>query len=190
MALRLPVILGTIREGRTSEHVARYVHDRLSRRPGIESVFIDPREFGIGNLVAREYEMAVRPEPVARFTDLVSSADGFLIVTPEYNYGVPGALKNLLDITFKPWNRKPFAMVGCGGVSGGLRALDQLRQIVAGLGAISVPLHVPVQRVGSVFGPEGPVAAREEWDKRFDNLCAELEWYAKALQAARAAGTP
>jgi NAD(P)H-dependent FMN reductase len=188
MVLDVPVILGTVREGRQSEHVARYVHGRLAARPGVVSPFVDPRDYAFGDLVAREFEMKERPPKVVEFVRLVESADAFVIVTPEYNYGIPGALKNLLDITFKPWNRKPFGLVGCGGVSGGLRALDSLRQVVAGLGAVTVPQHVPVPYVGRSFGTDGPLAEPQEWAKRIDSFLDHVEWYAKALQAARKAG--
>jgi NAD(P)H-dependent FMN reductase len=183
--LDIPVILGTVREGRRSEHVARYVHARLAARPGTTSRFVDPRELGFGNLVQREFEMAQRPAKVESFVTEMTHADAFVIVTPEYNYSIPGALKNLLDLTFKPWNRKPFGLVGCGGVSGGLRAIDTLRQIVSGLGAVTVPPHVPVPHVGRAFGPDGPTAEAEEWNKRIDSFLEQVEWYARALKAAR-----
>jgi NAD(P)H-dependent FMN reductase len=194
--LRIPLILGTVREGRKSEHVARYVHSRLAARPGVESPFIDPRDHDYGNLRGRVIDLPdldpQAPPPGIPITDdlrafirQMHAADAFVVVTPEYNYGFPGALKNLLDVTFKPWNRKPFGLVGCGGVSGGLRALDMLRQTVAGLGAITVPQHVPVPHVDKSFGPDGPRAEPEEWAKRVDGFLGHVEWYAKALRAAR-----
>lgn len=197
VALNLPVILGTVREGRKSEAVARYVHKRLSARPGITSPFIDPRDHHFENLHGRVVDLPdldpnapppgvpVTPE-IAAFIRAMHAADGFLVVTPEYNYSFPGCLKNLLDVTLKPWSRKPFALVGCGGISGGLRALDSLRQVVAGLGAVTVPHHMPVPFVTRAFGPDGPLADAADWEKRVDTLCHELEWYATALQAARA----
>lgn len=187
MDLDIPLILGTVREGRRSEHVARYVHGRLANRPGISSRFVDPRDLPFQNLVAREFEMKERPPAVAAFVDEMHAADAFVIVTPEYNYGIPGALKNLLDVTFKPWNRKPFGLVGCGGVSGGLRALDALRQTVAGLGAVPVPMTVPVPHVGKSFGPQGPLSEPDEWPKRVDKFLDEVVWYATALKPAREA---
>ena len=187
MALDLPVILGTVREGRHSEHVARWAHGRLAKRPGITSALIDPRELPFGNLVEREFEMKQRPPAVARFVDDMAKADGFLIVTPEYNYGMPGALKNLLDITFKPWNRKPFAFVGCSnGIAGGLRVIDMMRQVTAGLGAIAVPAHLPVREVDKAFGPSGPNADHPDWERRLDKVLDELMFYAEALKPARA----
>ncbi|MFO1534705.1 MAG: NADPH-dependent FMN reductase [Thermoplasmatota archaeon] len=198
MTLRIPVILGTVREGRRSEHVARYVHGRLAARPGVESAFIDPRDHDYGNLRGRVIDLPdldpSAPPPgipisddLRAFIHQLHAADGFVVVTPEYYYGFPGALKNLLDMTFKSWNRKPFGLVGCGGVSGGLRALDMLRQTVAGLGAVAVPQHVPVPHVGKAFGPDGPLAEPEEWARRIDTFLGHVEWYAKALQAARQA---
>ncbi len=196
--LNLPVILGTVREGRKSEHVARYIHARLSSRPGVTSPFVDPRDHDFGNLKGRvidlpDFDPKVTPGPCSadlrEFIVKMHAADGFVIVTPEYNYSYPGALKNLLDVTFKPWNRKPFALVGCGGESGGLRAIDMLRQTVAGLGAITVPSHLPVFRVEKSFTAEGPVGIpeKETFDKRLDSLCGQLEWYAKALKDPRQA---
>ena len=184
-ALYLPVLLGTVRRGRASEHVATYVVERLERQPGVETRLVDPRELPFGNLKAREWEMDPRPPEVARFVADMGRADGFLVVTPEYNHGLPGALKNLFDHLYDEWNRKPFAVVSCGGVSGGLRAVGLLRQVVAGLAAVSVPKEVPVQRVGKVFGPEGPREDQDAWAKRIDGLAEELAWYARALKAAR-----
>lgn len=187
--LFLPVLLGTVRAGNRSEHVARYVAGWLGARPGVETALVDPRALPFGNLVAREWEMDPRPPEVARFVEEMGRADGFVLVCPEYNYGYPGALKNLLDAVYREWNRKPFVLVGVGGVSGGLRVVDQLRQVVSGLGAVTVPAHVPVTYVAKAFGPEGPVEP-ETWGPRFDKLFDELEWYARALRAARDARQP
>jgi len=194
MALEIPLILGTVREGRKSEHVARFVHARLRARPGVTSMFVDPRDWGFGNLQGRVTELPDLggPEPTIAVTPrlrefilAMHAADGFVVVTPEYNYSFPGALKNLLDVTWKPWARKPFGLVGCGGVSGGLRAIDALRQVVSGLGAVTVPAHLPVPGVEKSFGPDGPTADRESWERRVDKFLDDVEWYAKALKAAR-----
>jgi NAD(P)H-dependent FMN reductase len=189
VGLDLPVLLGTVRHERKSEWVARYVVDRLAKRPGVASRLVDPRDLPFGNLDLREWEMDPQPPSVTRFVQDMAHADGFVVVTPEYNYGYPGALKNLLDALYDEWNRKPFAMVGVGGISGGLRAIDNLRQVVSGLGAVTVPTHVPVTSVGKSFHEHGPLDPAE-WDRRFEKLFEELEWYASALQKARAASPP
>ncbi|MCI4344490.1 MAG: NAD(P)H-dependent oxidoreductase [Thermoplasmata archaeon] len=187
MALYLPVLYGTTREGRVSIHVAQYAVQRLARRPGVETRLFDPRDLPLGNLVLRQWERRPPVPAIEEFSAEMSRADGFLIVTPEYNYGMPGALKNMIDHLYKEWNRKPFAFVGAGGLSGGLRAIDQLRQVVSGIGAITVPTHLAVHQVAKAFGPEGPLSAADEFPVKFDRLFDELEWYARALKAPREA---
>jgi NAD(P)H-dependent FMN reductase len=189
VSLDLPVLLGTVRHERKSEWVARYVVQRLGRRPGVVSHLVDPRLLPFGNLDQREWEMEPRPPEVAAFVDAMARADGFVVVTPEYNFGYPGTLKNLLDAVYDEWNRKPFALVGVGGISGGLRAIDNLRQVVSGLGAVVVPAHVPVTFVTKSFTEAGPIDAHE-WDRRFEKMFEDLEWYAAALQRARRESPP
>jgi NAD(P)H-dependent FMN reductase len=187
VALTIPVILGTVRTGRESEHLARFVLSRLQARTGAETYLVDPAQHRFGDLEARAKDAGDAQTPQLRaFIEQMHAADGFVIVTPEYNFSFPGALKNLLDVTFKPWNRKPFGLVACGGISGGLRAIDALRQVVSGLGAICVPAHVPVQFITKTFGPQGPLVDAEAWTKRVDSFLDEVLWYAEALKAARA----
>jgi len=184
--LYLPVLYGTVREPRHSLKVARFVLQRLTLRPDVETRLFDPRDLPFGNLVQREWEMDPAPEAVSAFVQEMGRADGFVVVTPEYNYGIPGALKNLLDHVYDEWNRKPFGIVTAGGVSGGLRAADQLRQVVSGLGAVVVPVHVSVPFVQESFDEDGPKLHREVWVARLEQFFGDLEWYARALQAARA----
>ena len=183
--LFLPVLYGTVREPRHSYGVARFVAARLALREGVETRLYDPRELPIGNLVQREWEQESPDPRLVEFVREMGRADGFVIVTPEYNYGIPGTLKNLLDHLYDEWNRKPFAMVTAGGISGGLRASDQLRQVVSGIGAFVVPVHVPVHSVQDTFDDQGPRKDPTVWEGRFDRLFNDLEWYARALKPAR-----
>lgn len=186
--LYLPVLYGSTREGRVSFPFAQFVAAELSARPGVTTHLYDPRELPFGNLVRRlRDETAPDPRATAYSAD-IARADGFVVVTPEYNYGVPGALKNLLDPLGREWHHKPFGFVTAGGLSGGLRAQDQLRVIVGGLRAIPIPFAVPVHRVEEEVGPDGP-RDPAKWRTRLVPLFNELEWYAAALRAARAAGS-
>ena len=190
MSLYLPVLYGTSREGRKSIYVAEYALERLKRRPGVETRLFDPRDLPLGNLVLRQWERHPPVPAIEAFSAEMARADGFLVVTPEYNYGIPGALKNMIDHLYQEWNRKPFAFIGAGGLSGGLRAIDQLRQVVAGVAGISVPAHLAVHHVAKAFGPQGPLSAADEFPAQFDRLFSELEWYARALKTGRDAGEP
>ena len=106
-----------------------------------------------------------------------------------YNYGFPGALKNLLDSLYDEWNRKPFGLVGAGGMAGGARAIDGLRIVLPGVAAISVPASVLVPSVATEFTAAGPndpveVAQATRTDVRVSR------WYARALQLARQTTPP
>ncbi|MCI4327173.1 MAG: NAD(P)H-dependent oxidoreductase [Thermoplasmata archaeon] len=186
--LFLPVIYGSVREGRVSFPVAEFVEAELAQRPGVETRLYDPRDLPLGNLVRRVHEMATPERAVAEFAAAMERADGFVLVTPEYNYGYPGTLKNLIDHLTHQWRRKPFALVGAGGISGGLRAIDGLRLVIPGVGGFTVPIAVPVQSVAAEFDSNGPKDP-EKWRKRLTPLFHELEWYARALQGARSAGS-
>jgi NAD(P)H-dependent FMN reductase len=186
MTLDLPILMGSVRAERRSAWVARYVHALLATRPGVETRLWDPAALPFGNLVRREWEMTERPAAVDEFVLAMGHADGFVLVTPEYNFGMPGTLKNLIDHVFDEWNRKPFGFVTVGGVSGGIRAQDQLRQVISGVRAVTIPAAIPVQHVEKTWSENGPLADRNDWDSRFDQFFVELEWYARALQSARA----
>jgi NAD(P)H-dependent FMN reductase len=188
--LYLPVLYGTVREGRRSLVLARYVERRLAERPGVKTRLFDPEELPFGNLVRREWELPTPDPKVSAFVQEMAAADGFVIVTPEYNYGIPGALKNLIDHLFDEWNRKPFGVVTTGGIVGGARAADHLRQVIAGVRAVMIPASVSVPFVGKAFDETGSPRDAATLDQRLGVMFDELEWYARALRAARDATPP
>src|SRR5580658_3206161 len=116
MSLYLPIIYGSIRAERKSIHVARFAVERLALRPDVETRLFDPIDFPFGNLEFREWEWKSAPPSVGQFVAEMGRADGFIIVTPEYNHGYPGTVKNLMDHLYDEWNRKPFGLVGAGGM--------------------------------------------------------------------------
>jgi NAD(P)H-dependent FMN reductase len=185
MSLYLPVIYGSVRADRKSIHLARYVVARLGQRPGVETRLFDPTDLPFGNLVRRVWEWKDAPPSVAAFVAEMDRADGFVLVTPEYNFGIPGTLKNVLDHLHKQWHHKPFGLVAGGGMAGGARAIDSLRMIVPGLWGITVPTAMNVPQVGTTFSENGPVAEVEDWEKKFDAFFVQVEWYARALSRAR-----
>jgi len=185
MSLYLPVLYGSVRAERKSIHVAQFAAERLALRPNVETRLFDPKNMPFGNLEFRTWEWKEAPPEVAQFVGEMARADGFVVVTPEYNHGYPGTLKNLLDHLYDEWNRKPFGLVGAGGMYGGARAIDGLRLVIPGLEAISVPAMVGVTNVEKTFDANGPLSDRAGWERRFDRFFTELEWYARALQRAR-----
>jgi NAD(P)H-dependent FMN reductase len=187
--LFLPVLYGSVREARVSFPVAEFVTAELAKRPGVKTHLYDPRDLPFSNLVRREWDLEDPDPRVAPFVEAMARADGFVIVTPEYNYGFPGALKNLLDSLYDEWNRKPFGLVGAGGMAGGARAIDGLRIVLPGVAAISVPASVLVPSVATEFTAAGPNDP-EKWRKRLAPMFESLVWYARALQLARQTTPP
>ena len=124
-------------------------------------------------------------ELVAAVSPRLARADGFVIITPEYNHSFPAALKNAIDWHNAEWRAKPVAFVSYGGVSGGLRAVEQLRLVFAELHAMTIRDTVSFAGAWDKFDPEGrskdPAA-----DGAANVLLAELTWWARALRNAKA----
>lgn len=112
-------------------------------------------------------------------------ADGFVLVFPEYNHGYPGALKNILDALKDEWVRKPFALVSTGGISGGMRASENLLPVLQALQGMPVRASVAVQGVNKGWAHDGPDHDEAAWRERFGAMFADLERWARALTRAR-----
>jgi NAD(P)H-dependent FMN reductase len=113
-----------------------------------------------------------------------------VIVSGEYNHGIPPALKNMLDHFLEEYFWRPSAIVSySAGGFGGVRAAMQLRMTLGELGMPSIPSIFAVPKVGQAFDEAG-APADEGFSKRFDKFVRELEWYAEALKAKREGGTP
>lgn len=188
--LAIPVLLGSVRRDRMGIRAARLVVDALVAR-GHEPVLVDPLELQLPLLdrMYKEHPRGEAPEPLEQLAALYRRADGFLIVSGEYNHGIPPALKNLLDHFLEEYFWRPSGIV-CysAGAFGGVRAAMQLRMTLAELGMSSIPSLLPIPRIGETLTEDG------KGDKRIarsrDRFLDEFLWYAAALKAARAAGTP
>jgi NAD(P)H-dependent FMN reductase len=185
MPVALPVIQGTLREDNETEDVAAYTLERLQGHEEVSSTLIDPAEVGLGDLDRRLSRKEQLSDAEQRFLDQVTEADGFALVTPEYNHGYPGALKNIIDHVYEPWNRKAFGLVTVGGSTGGVRCEEQLRGVVTGgLAGTVVPRGINVPHPADTFDAEGP-ADPETWESRFDRLAEQLVVYAEAMREVR-----
>jgi NAD(P)H-dependent FMN reductase len=112
-------------------------------------------------------------------------ADAFVVVTPEYNHGYPAPLKALIDSVKGEWQAKPVAFVSYGGVSGGLRAVEQLRLVFAELHAVTIRDSVSFQAAWEQFDESGVLRNPERARRSMDALLARLKWWAIALRNAR-----
>lgn len=129
--LRIGIILGSTRPGRNGEAVARWVYEHASRRKDAEYELVDIAEYNLPLLdepVPPSMNQYSKPH-TKKWAAKIASLDGFVFVTPEYNHGTSGALKNAIDFLFAEWNNKAAGFVAYGS-AGGVRAVEQLRLVM------------------------------------------------------------
>jgi len=179
-SLFIPVILGTARQGRRSENAARFVFEIVKKRDGVESAFIDVRNFRLPAT-----DDTGETETAKKLSAFTGRADGFVIVSPEYNHGYPGELKMLLDFSGGEYAKKPVAVCGVSsGTMGGARMMEQLRSVLIDLAAVPIPAAVYFSEVEKLFDERGAITDIS-YQNRVAKMLDELLWYAKALNAAR-----
>jgi NAD(P)H-dependent FMN reductase len=189
--LSVPVLLGSVRRDRVGIRAARLLMDALTAR-GHQPVLVDPlaEQLPLLDRMYKEHPKGQAPANLERLAELYRQADGFVVVSGEYNNGIPPALKNLLDYFLEEYFWRPSAIV-CYSVGqfGGVRAAMQLRMTLAELGMSSIPSIFPIPRIAQALAEDG--RPLEPWvEGRLDRFIAEFCWYARAMQRERAGGTP
>ncbi len=153
----VPVLLGTVRRGRRSEAVARAVVAALQAR-GVATSLLDLADPPIPMLVERRTRLDPRDPAVEALGRALDAADALLVVTPEYNGGIPGALKNAVDHFLPEFGRKPVGIATVSaGPGGGRAAMVQARSLFTAVGAVVVPTGALVARVNDLLDADGAV---------------------------------
>lgn len=173
--MKIGIILGSIRQERLGASVARWVVDQAVSREGVDYELIDLKAFDVPLLTSATVPGAANKqyddERVRNWSTAIDDCDGFVFVTPEYNHGVPGALKNAFDSLGNEWADKAVAFVSYG-AEGGVRAVEHWRQIVANFHMYGVRQQISMS-LFSEFGPEGVQPAERRADEiatLFDQL--------------------
>ncbi len=175
----IPVILGTPRQGRYSEHVARFVLGEVARRESVETELIDIREMKLSTLDAGE---AIKD---AHFSETAMRADAFIIVAPEYNHGYPGLLKHVLDTNLKEYIHKAVGICGVSaGPFGGTRVTENLLPVMRELGLVTIFWDGNFSGVQKAFDQDGRLI-ETAYERRIDKFIKELVWMAKVLRYGR-----
>ena len=118
-----------------------------------------------------------------KWTDKPSEADGFIIVSPEYNHGYPAVLKNALDYAYSPWNKKPVGFVSYGS-TGGAKVIEQLRQVAVELQMAPIQRAVQLMKVHEIFDEKGKMKD-DSYDQAVNAFLDQLTWWGNALKTAR-----
>ncbi len=183
----IPIILGSVRTGRQSPKAAKFVFQRM-QQSGIDTEILDLLDYQFPIMEERLSRLENPPPGLREFGEKIQHADALVVVSPEYNSGYPGVLKNALDYLLPEYQRKPIVFVTVSaGAFGGLNCLAQLRQIAFGFGALPLPISMPVSRIQDAFDDDGnptdPV-----YEKRVRGFIEELLWFTEAITTQRTKG--
>src|ERR1700680_4212379 len=189
--MTISVIVGSTRQGRFSEKPAQWILQQLHKREGIEGRLLDLRDFPMPFFdQPMPPAMPGRPpyehEVVKKWTAQIAASDGFVLVTPEYNFGPAAVLKNAIDWVYPEWNRKAAAFVSYGSAMG-VRSVQQLREtaIELQLAPIRSSVHIPPATLWAHFQGGDVEAGLADLGDAADKMIEDLLWWTTALKNAR-----
>jgi NAD(P)H-dependent FMN reductase len=191
MELNIALIYGSVRSDRQGINAAKFFLKKLQERK-IKSTLIDPMEMDLPFLdkMYKEFTEGQAPVKMEAIAKILNQADGFLIISGEYNHSIPPALKNLLDHFQREYFFKPSAIVSySAGDYAGVRAAVHLRAILGELGTPSISSMFPIAQVQNNFDKNGN-ALDSFYDNRSKRFLDEFIWYVEALKSARKKGIP
>jgi NAD(P)H-dependent FMN reductase len=188
----ISVIVGSTRQGRFSEKPAKWILQHLKKRSGVDARLLDLRDFPMPF-----FDQAVPPatpgrppyehEVVKKWTAAIAQSDGFVFVTPEYNYGTAAVLKNAIDWVYPEWNRKAAGFVSYGSAMGA-RGVQQLREtaIELQLAPVRSAVYIPVPTLWAHYQSGDVEAGLTELEAPAGRMIDDLLWWTAALKTARA----
>lgn len=189
--LNLKIITGSTREGRFSDKAGKWIVGEINKHEGVTAELLDLRDYDMpffNSSISPAYKTEPYPnEAVERFTKKIAEADAYIIVTPEYNRGTSGVLKNALDWVYQEWNNKAVGFVAYGSV-GGARAVEQLRltAIELQMAPIREAIHFSGQDYFPVvMGNKKPEELFAEYTDKAASMIKQLISWTKALQTTR-----
>jgi NAD(P)H-dependent FMN reductase len=187
LALKLNIIIGSTRPGRIGPVIAQWLKDTAVEHGKFAVELVDLADFHLPLLdeaahpATRQYANAT----TKRWSTSVESADAFLFVTPEYDYFAPAALVNAVQVLLQEWLYKPAGVLSYGGVSGGLRSAQVVRQLLSNVNVHALPQVVPVHSF-SQFIDNGVFRPNQQIQDGANGLLDELHKWARALSNLRA----
>src|ERR1700691_2124242 len=180
--LRVAILIGSTRQGRFAPAVANWFAGYIQTRKEFLADTIDLAEAALPDVLSRHAEPAVETLRLR-----LAVADAFVSITPEYNHSFPAPLKTAIDWYSKEWHARPVAFVAYGGNAGGLRAVEQLRQVFAELHAVTVRNAVGFAGVWELFDETGQLRNPARHEKVASAMLSQLAWWGNALKEARRA---
>jgi NAD(P)H-dependent FMN reductase len=191
--IRIGVILASTRRGRRGEAFAKWILELVAARDGVAAELVDLRDY---RLPAYEYEQMPKAletsygdEAARAWYEKIHALDGYVIVTPEYNRGYPGQLKNAIDHLQVAWWYKPVGFVSYGGSASGARAVDQLRVVACEVRMVPVRGEVNIRLIGLVTDDQGR-PTEPLYPRLAGAMIDQLLWWGRAAKRAKSVEPP
>ena len=179
----IAIISASVRNGRNSHRVALYFKNYLTENQISNVNTLDLKDYDFPIFEERLKFISEPSEPMLAFAKEVENADGIIIVTPEYNGGYPASLKNVIDLLYAEWKRKPIAIATVSaGAFAGSQVITSLQFSLWKIGALVVPAMFPVATVEKTFNEDGVPTDLEGTNKRANAFLNELKYWIEAKQ--------
>ena len=190
MMARMPnlmIILGSTRPGRVGAPVARWFDHRARAHGGFEIQLVDLAQLDLPLLNEPQHPRLrdYHHDHTRRWSEMVSAADAFVLVTSEYNHSFPAPLKNAIDYLHHEWRDKPVGFVSYGGVAAGTRAMQALKPVVIAVGMVPIVPAVNIPFVTQFVGEDGEIHPNDVMEQAADDMLDELERIEGALAPLR-----
>jgi NAD(P)H-dependent FMN reductase len=185
--LRIGIIVGSTRPGRKAEPVSRWVFERAQKHGGAEFELVDIADYGLPLLdepVPPSLGKYEKPH-TKRWAAKIASFDGFVFVSPEYNHGISGALKNAIDFLFAEWNNKAAGFVSYGSAMG-VRAVEHLRGVMGEIMVADVRAQVMLS-LAADFENYQAFKPQPRHEKSLTTMLDQVIEWAAALRTVREA---
>ena len=183
----LKVIIASTRPGRKGPSVASWIYELAKKRSAFNVEMLDLAIIDLPFLDEPKHPRFkdYTKEHTKNWSRVIDASDAFIIVTPEYNFGYPPALKNALDFLYQEWNHKPVAFVSYGGVAAGTRAVQQLRQVVNAQKMMAVTESINIPFFAKHIDDQEKFNSDETLDHSAKMMLDELEKWTVALKTMR-----
>lgn len=188
MTLKLNVIVTSVRPGRIGPKIGAWVADFAKKNSDFEVELVDLADYDLPLLDEPKHPMMqdYQHEHSKRWSAVNAKADAFVFVSPEYDYFPAASTVNAIQTLHKEWNKKPVGLVGYGGVSGGLRAMQTVKVLMSTVQMMPLPQEVPIPFVFNFLAEDGSFNPAPEVEQGTTAMLGELAIWAESLKPMRA----
>ena len=180
---KIAIISASVRQGRNSHRVALYLKLYIEEQKLATVKIVDLKDYNFPIFEERLSHIEAPGLVLLSFAETIATADGVIIVTPEYNGGYPASLKNVIDLLYTQWKRKPVAIATVStGAFAGSQVITSLQFTLWKIGALTVPAIFQTPMVTDAFDANGQPTEKEATHKRANVFVNELLWWIEAKQ--------